>query len=407
VIVCGGGVAGIAAALSAARNGCKVMLVERYGFLGGMSTAGLVITVPPMNNGLQKEIAERLQEMGGYAPLHTPSLEGDDVLSHSLDPEILKLAALKMLQEAGVHLLLHTIVVDVVFEKNTLTGVIVENKSGRQALRGKVVVDATGDGDIAFLAKAPFNLGDESGKMLPVTLMFNMVNVDTEKTLDSIGSFEKLRSITEESVKKGDLKFSLEAKATKNAPGVTAQTLVHKGELNVWGGSLHGVDGTNAKHLTEAEQVTREQGRILTDFIQSLSGFERSWISCTASQVGVRETRRITGEYLITREDLKRGEQFYDTVVKPYDHSGMQVPYRCLLPKTMDNLLVAGRCISGTSEAMTQLRLIPPCIASGQAAGTAAALSVKKNISPRKVDVAFLQHTLIQQGVELTLKKIE
>jgi hypothetical protein len=309
-----------------------------------------------------------------------------------------------MLEEANVKILLHTLVVDTIVRDNAVKGVIVENKSGRNAVLAKTTVDATGDGDVAAYSKAPFEEGDEKGQTLPVTLMFNMTNVEVDKTIAELHTLEALRNIVQKAVDRKQLAFSLGTMPTRNAPGVKARTLIHKGELNIGGGCLYGISGTKTEDLTRAEIVTRKQANILADFLKkNIPGFERSRLQYTATQVGIRETRRILGEYTITIEDLKAHKRFEDTVAKPYLHSEMRVPYRCLLPRGIEFLLIAGRCISGKPEAMDPLRLIPPCIATGQAAGTAAALSVKSNVSPRQLNVPLLQKALISQGVSLGL----
>jgi len=405
VLIAGGGVAGIAAALAAARLGAKVLLVERYGFLGGMATAGLVITVPPMNNGLQLEIAQRLQEMGAYASLKSLSeyYSKNDVsaYTHAFDPEALKLVSIKMLKESGVHLLLHSLIVKACVENNTIYGVIIENKSGRQAIRARVVVDATGDADVAAFANAPFEK-EKFENMLPVTLMFNITGVNLKEFYNSGFNLSRIREIIEEGVKTGKLDFKLKTKPTKNAPGVYAEATIHEGEINVWGGSLEGIDGTNAEDLTKAEIITREEAWKLVTFLKrEVPGFESARIEYTATQVGIRETRRILGEYTLTIEDIKNKKSFKDIVAKPYLHSTIAVPYRCLIPKKIDNLLVAGRCISVTSDALPPLRTIPACISTGQAAGSAAALSVSNNVKPRMLSISLLQESLIKQNVDL------
>lgn len=406
VLVAGGGVAGVSAAIAAARLGAKVLLVERYGFLGGMATAGLVITVPPMNNGLQLEITQRLQELGSYVPLKSSSEAEEDIgaITHAFDPEAMKIVFIKMLRENKVNLLLHTLIVNAYMENNTIRGVIIENKSGRQAILAKVIVDATGDADVAAFANVPFEK-EKFENILPVTLMFNMVGVDLEEFTKAGFSLNRVRDIIEEGIKTGRLDFKLETKSTKNAPGVYAEAVVHEGEINIWGGSLGGIDGTNAEDLTKAEIITREEAWKLAIFLKKeVPGFKSARIEYTATQVGIRETRRIIGEYTLTLEGIKNKKRFKDVVAKPYIHGNIMVPYRCLLPKKVDNLLVAGRCISATSDALAHLRLIPVCIATGQATGVAAALSALNNIKPRMLPISLLQEKLMQQNVNLGLK---
>jgi hypothetical protein len=325
--------------------------------------------------------------------------------THAFDPEVLKLVSVKMLKESGVNLLLHSLIVKACVENNTVNGIIIENKSGRQAIRAKVVVDATGDADIAAFANAPFEK-EKFDNILPVTLMFNIIGVDLKEFYKSGFSLGRIRDIVEEGVKTGKLDFKLETKPTKNAPGLYAEAVVHEGEVNVWGGSLRGIDGTNAEDLTKAEITTREEAWKLVTFLRrEVPGFKSARIEYTATQVGVRETRRILGEYTLTLEDIKSKKSFEDVVAKPYLHSTIAVPYRCLVPKEIDNLLVAGRCISVSSDALPPLRTIPACISTGQAAGTAAALSVFNNIKPRVLPISLLRETLLKQNVDLGFNK--
>jgi len=400
ILVCGGGVAGVATAIAAARNGAKVLLIERYGFLGGLATGGLVITTPPLNNGINSEIRKRLEDARTYLECQNV---GDDPANQGLvavDPEVLKYELVKMLLEQEVKLLLHTYVVQSIVEDNTIRGVIVENKAGRGAILARMVVDATGDGDVSAWAKAPYEMAETP---LPVTLMFNMVDVDTKRALEQIGNWGKLRKLVEEAVKKGELSFELELYSKENAPGLYAANLCYPGEINVWSGSMFGVNALNPKDLTKAEITTREHAMRLASFLKKkLSGFEKSRIEYTATQIGVRETRRVLGAISPSLDEVMI-EKFDDTVAKPYLHREMRVPYRSLVPQKVENLVVAGRCISAKQDAMVQLRLIPACFVTGQAAGTAAALALREGVTPRQLDVSLLQQTVSSQGMDLGL----
>jgi hypothetical protein len=271
-----------------------------------------------------------------------------------------------------------------------------ENKGGRQAIRAKIVVDATGDADIAVSAGAPFRLVRK-----PMTLMFNMVGVDTEMALAYFGNWGGVRKAVKEAVDKGELLFDLGLYPEFGAPGVYIENLVYPDEINVWSGNLLGMNGIDPKDLTRAELITREHVMRLANFLKkNIPGFENSRIECTASRVGVRATRNIIGEASPTLEEVKN-RSFEDTVVKPYIKSNMRLPYGCLLPQKVENLLLAGRCLSAEEEAMGQLRLIPVCSATGQAAGVAAALSLKEGVAPRQLKVPLLQETLMEQGMNL------
>ena len=395
LLVCGGGFAGVAAAISAAKNGVKVMLLEKYGFLGGLVTAALVITTPPLNNGLNIEICRRLKEKSVYARCEN---SGEEIELNALDPEVVKYELFHMLQEQGVDFLLHTYIAGSITEGNLIKGVIVENKAGRQAILAQIVVDATGDADVAAFSGAPFRLVKK-----PMTMMFNLVGVDVKRALEKLRTWGRIREVVKEAIEKGELSFDLGVFRNFGAPGVSLEKLVYEDELNVWSGNLLDMNGTNPKDLTRAEVITREHAMKLAIFLKSrVSGFEKSRIEYTATQVGVRATRQILGEAVPSMEEVKK-KKFVDTVVKPYANAEMRLPYGSILPQRVENLLVAGRCISAEEEAMGQLRLIPVCSATGEAAGTAAALAIHNEISPRRIDVSILQKTLEKQGLNLGL----
>ena len=400
VVVCGGGVAGVAAAACAARCGARVILVERYGYLGGLATGGLVITVPPLDNGINAEVRRRLEEARTY---QVCANLGDDPAVEGLiavDPEILKYELLTLLLDSGARLLLHTGVVGSLGGEGRVTGVIVENKAGRSAIRAGLVIDTTGDGDLAAAAGAAYEVDQ---RPLPMTLMSTVVGVDPERALAQLGSWGALRTLVQDAVAAGELEFDLEVESKEFAPGVFAAELCYPGQINLWSGSLFGVDGIDPDDLTRAEIVTRQHTMRLVAFLRSrLDGFEQARIECTATQVGVRGTRRITGLASPTLKDVL-STRFSDTVAKPYSRRRMRIPYRSLVPRDVDGLLFAGRCLSAEADAMVQLRLIPVCFATGQAAGTAAALAVRDGVSPRDLDVAQIQRSLLGQGMELGL----
>ena len=398
LLVCGGGVAGVAAAICAARYGVKVMLLEKYGFLGGLVTTSLVITTPPLNNGINLEFGKRLKEKSVYAPCRHSDELTQPLELHAIDPEILKYELVLMLQDAGVEILLHTYIAGNIMEGDEIRGVIMENKAGRQAVKAGMVVDATGDADIASFAGAPFRLVKK-----PMTMMFNMVGVDVEKALDAFGNWGGIRKLVKEGIDQGELAFDLGIYPEFGAPGVYAEKLVYNDEVNVWSGNLMGMNGVDPVDLTKAEIITREHAMRMAIFLKSKApGFENARIEYTSTQVGVRATRQITGEASPTMDDVQN-VKFDDTVVKPYARNEMRLPFGSILPQKAENLLVAGRCISADEEAMGRLRLIPVCSATGQAAGTAAALALKEGISPRRLDIALLQKHLIDQGMDLGL----
>jgi hypothetical protein len=398
VLVCGGGFAGVAAAVAAARNGVTVLLVERYGFLGGLVTGGLVITTPPLDNGVNREIARRLEAHNVYAPLHEPGAEMIALKMRAIDPEVTKFVLVQLLREQGVRILLHALIVGSLTEGGAVTGVLVETKAGRQAIRARVVVDATGDADVAAFARAPFRVVKK-----PITMMFNMVDVDIDRVLAQIGNWSHLKKVVTQAVERGEFAFQLGTSLEWGTPGVHAECLIHPGEINVWSGNLRGMDALDPVQLTEAELITRDHVMRLAAFLrQSVQGFERAWVDLTAPMIGVRATRQILGGISPTMQEVRQ-TRFADTVAKPYAEDTIRLPLGSLLPQGVENLLVAGRCISAEEEAMGQLRLIPVCSATGEAAGTAAALAVRAGCSPRTLDVSHLQRILTDQEVDLGL----
>jgi hypothetical protein len=359
-----------------------------------------VITVPPLDNGINGEVRLRLEEARTYQECANlgddPAVEG----LIAVDPEILKYELLTLLLDSGAKLLLHTSVVGSLGDGERVTGVIVENKAGRSAIRAGLVVDTTGDGDLAAAAGAAYEV---DRRPLPVTLMSTVVGVDTQRALAQLGSWGRLRTLVEDAVTAGELSFDLEVHSREWAPGVFAAELCYPGQINLWSGSMFGIDGVDPDDLTRAEIVTRKHTMKLIAFLRErLDGFQRARLECTAAQVGVRGTRRITGLASPGLKDVL-STAFPDTVAKPYVRRRMRIPYRSLVPRDVDGLLFAGRCLSAEPDAMVQLRLIPVCLASGQAAGTAAALAVRDGVSPRDLDVAKVQLSLVGQGMKLGL----
>jgi len=393
VVVAGGGPAGIAAAVAAARRGVPAVLVERYGFLGGMATAGLVNPFmmwdpegEPLVGGVFQEMVERMRALGGYSSPREPN---------AFDPEVFKVVADELCLEAGVQVRLHTLVTNVVVRNGRITSVGSESKSGSDRLRARVYVDCTGDADLAYRAGVPCDYGrEQDGIAQPMTLNFRMANVDIER----MPPREEINRLYDTAKAEGRVHCPRENVLFFYAtqPGV-----VHFNTTRVTGRS-----GADAGDLTGAEIEARRQTRELVSFlVRDVAGFEKAYLQQTAAQIGIRETRRIRGEYTLTADDVLTARKFPDGIARssyPIDiHSPTgagtvirnlprgdyyEIPYRCLVPVRVDNLLVAGRCVSATHEAHASLRVMPQCFAMGEAAGTAAALAVKRAIPPREVD---------------------
>ncbi len=367
VLVVGGGTAGLPAALAAARAGADVLVLERYGYVGGASSGGLVITLPLDRQGvITLELEERLLEEGGAA------IMDNDWLAWC--PEMLKWMGLKMLEEAKVRMLFHSWCVGCVVEDDIIDSVIVESKAGRQAIKAKVIVDCTGDADIAEFAEVPYVQGDEDGKMTGVTMMFMMSNLDEEK-------FKSGKPLVDPPQRMH-----------------SRMTSIYPGYLNVWGGMINDIDGISPWDLTKAENELRKQVFEWWSWAKkNMPGCEESYISMTSPQLGVRETRRIVGEYWLSKSDWNAKTMFPDHI--GFAYVDQSIPYGAILPQDVDNLLVGGRCVSFDRDILDPMRLIPPCMVTGFAAGMAAALSVQDDTAPRKLDIAKLQSALRDSGV--------
>jgi hypothetical protein len=415
VLVVGGGPAGQAAAVAAARAGTEVTLLERYGYLGGLASGGMVLVLDDMCaerevsvGGLALEIVERMRRIGacvappmedcfrnepevrdrwvrwGFEELYARRKPKPIVYAASFDPEGWKQVSQEMVLEAGVQLRFHSWFSSALVEDSAVRGVIAETKAGRQAVRARVVIDATGDGDVFGSAGAPGAHGSYI-----MTLVHRLADVDTAAAL----RFEREDPETAHRLD-GEVKRMLGGAwdmwwMLTPRPGV------------VWCNCPHipGHDGLRPEDLTHIEIESRRRFMKVIDFVRAhCPGFERAYILDAAPQVGVRQTRLLEGEYVVTKEDVIERRTFPDVVARGRDYF---TPYRSLVPKHVEGLLVAGRCYSATSEAQRISREIPPVMVMGEAAGTAAALSLEAGVAPRRVDVPTLQKRLIAQGVNL------
>jgi len=415
VLVVGGGPAGQAAAVAAARAGAEVMLLERFGYLGGLASGGMVLLLDDMCaerevsvGGLALEIIDRMARIGacvtppmkdcfrndaevrdrwvrwGFEELYGTKRPKPIIYAGAFDPEGWKQISQEMVLEAGAKLRLHSWFSRAIVEDGTVRGVVVETKSGRQAIRGRLVIDATGDGDVFASAGAPGIHGSYI-----MTLVHRLADVDTDAAIafernDPAAAQQLDREVKQLLGGSWEMWWLLTPR-----PGV------------VWCNCPHipGHDGLDPEHQTKIEIEARRRFMKVAEFVRAhYPGFQRAYILDAAPQLGVRQTRLLEGEYVVTKEDILARRTFPDVVARGRDY---YTPYRSLLPKGIEGLLVAGRCYSATSEAQRISREIPPLMVMGEAAGTAAALSLESGVAPRKVDVSGLQKRLIARGVNL------
>lgn len=447
VLVVGAGPAGIGAAIAASRNGAKTLLVERYGFIGGNLTIAMVNPMFTFHDihgrqvikGIAGELVDRLIELK-LSDGHVTDLTFDNASMTPFDPEGMKILLLRMVKESGSDLLLHSQVVASVKENNKVKSVIIESKSGRQAILPKYVIDCSADADIVAKIGAPFILGrKEDGLMQPVTLFFRIggINNDSlrawmkrnrsvlkdspdDKEIDSQTdiAFLGMNELIKQAMEKGEF--------PKNAaPRILFYQLPQKDQVAVNVTRLQGIDGTNVRDLTRAELETREQAWGVYQFLKKyVGGFEQCYILDTGVQVGIRETRHIIGDYELSENDVLSGASFYDGIacgtfaidIHPpkgdqqiFSGSGKKVyeiPYRGLLPQNVENLWVAGRCISATHAAFGSARVMATCMAIGQGAGTSAAYACEHNLNNREIDIKVIRKILIDQGQYLLNENI-
>jgi hypothetical protein len=416
IIVVGGGPSGVVAAVAAARNGVDTLLVERYGFLGGMAITGIPLHTFHDSHGRQvirgipQEMIDRLAKIkgiGSHIDARTLSRKHRAITATPVDPESMKRVCMELIEESGVRLLLHSLAVDTIVKNDMVKAVVTEGKSGRLITTGDIIIDATGDGDIAASAGAAYEKGrEENGLMQSGSLIFRLGGIN----INNIPNCEDLSNLVQRGYEDGEIPVR-----------ELFLLVLPKGDVSINATKVTEFDGTSVEDLTRAEIITRKQIIQIVDFLRNrVPGCNNTYLLETAPMIGVRETRRIIGEYVLTKEDILEEREFEDAIARGsypidiHDPKGLdvsftyprtggsyQIPYRCLVPKRIDNLLVAGRCISTSHEAHASTRVMVPCMATGQAAGTAASLGIKTGASPRQVDVSHLQTLLREQGVIL------
>jgi hypothetical protein len=417
ILVVGGGPSGIAAALAAARQGVSVRLIEAHSCLGGLGTAGMVPAFMQFTDGINflaggmgREILDTLRAADGSVP---PDGMG-------IRAEILKRVYEELLTDAGVSFTFHTQLVDVSVNKGHVNEAICAGKSGLFAIRAKMFVDCTGDGDLAARAGAPYDKGDADGNMMPGTLCSQWAGIDWKTVRESgLGTGN---SRMEDAFKDGV--FSLE---DRHLPGMwRVGTTLGGGNI----GHIFDLDGTDEESLTRAylwgRKSLREYERYYKEY---LKGFEEMELVATGSLLGVRETRRIIGDYILNIEDFKSLAVFDDEIgrysypidihiAKPdkesYDKfykefttmrlgkgESYGIPYRVLTPKQLANVLVAGRCVSTDRNMQASIRVMPGCYITGQAAGVAAAMAARNKTDTRGISIKDLQARLNALGAYL------
>jgi hypothetical protein len=428
VLVVGSGPGGLSAAIAAAREGVRVMLVERFGCFGGNITQAMVEGIAWYRHektvdagGIGTEFETRAKAMGA-------SQKDPEALGELLDADMFKYVADTMVGEAGIVPLLHCHAVDAVMEGDTIKGIITESKSGRQAISAQRVIDATGDADIAFHAGAPYTRAEKS-ELMKATVNFGCSGVDVELFTSYVRKNPShLRDWARETTGKEDDLFNtyieepfLKAREAGEIPeGVNIygfwDGLTEAGEAtNINVVRLSDIDPTDVWDLTKAEMEGRRQALMALEALKKYTpGFEHAKLRTFGSSVGTRESRKIRGEYTLTGEEVRGEGRFsdsigifpefldaYGVVVIPTTGRYFHLPYRVLVPQGVNNLLVAGRCISGDRVAFAATRQMMCCCVSGQGAGVAAAESVKEGVSCREVDVSRVQEALKKQGVRI------
>jgi hypothetical protein len=421
VAVLGGGPAGIAAAVAAARAGRRTLLIERYGFLGGMGTAAGVTNFCGLHGnvhgemrrlvqGVASELLSRIDRLGG---LNAPHLVLGKILAQAYDTSAYKIAADDLLASHKVDILFHALGAAVVMaDDKRINALMVETKAGRLAVRANIFIDCSGDGDLAAWAGAPYEIGDDQGHLLYPSMMFRLNGVDPQKAGEA---WRTIPALMEKAEAAGTHKFPRKA-AIVRPQRHDVEWRVNFTQVARKDGAA--VNGLEPDEMTRGEIDGRRQAIEAFEFLRTVPGFENSYIVDLPPQLGIRETRRVVGGYMLSGEDVLGCASFEDSIGVngwpieaqvsgdvifrfppiPQSRGYNELPYRMLVPDGVDNLLIAGRCASMTHEGQSAARVSGACFAMGEAAGTAAALALSGNTIPRDIGVEKLQQGLRAQG---------
>lgn len=421
VAVLGGGPAGIAAAVAAARAGRRTLLIERYGFLGGMGTAAGVTNFCGLHanvfgemhrvvQGVASDLLARIDRLGG---LNAPHLILGKSFAQAYDTAAYKIAADDLLAAHKVDIIFHALGAGVVMDQSRrIDALLVETKGGRQAVRADIFIDCSGDGDLAAWAGAPFEVGDSNGHMLYPSMMFRLNGIDPERAGEA---WRTIPALMEQAEAAGTHKFPRKGAIVRPQKS-QIEWRVNFTQLAREDGSA--VNGLDPDQLTRGEIEGRRQAAAAFEFLRTVPGFEKSYIVDLPPQLGIRETRRVRGGYQLSGEDVLGCVSFEDSIGVngwpmeqhiagdvvfrfppiPQSRGFNELPYRMLVPEGVDNLLMAGRCASMTHEGQSAARVSGACFAMGEAAGSAAALALSGNTIPRDIAVEKLQQALQEQG---------
>ncbi|MBN2570833.1 MAG: FAD-dependent oxidoreductase [Ignavibacteriales bacterium] len=423
VIVAGAGIAGICAAIKSQKLGAETLLIERYSFLGGMSSAGMV--TPLMKYWFKDKILVK----GVFEDLQNEMRKFDGMIDNGFYALEFRKAAYKLLKNANVDILFNSEIIKTNFNNRKLESVTINSHNQKKIIQGNVFIDTSGDASLIYLSGLPFQKGDEmTGNLQTMTLFFRMGGIDIDRVKENAwknkedyfawifdtADYQKIISIAgffnavKKELEKGELQ--------KELSYIFFTTLPEKGEGAFNTTNIMGLDASSSSDLTKAEIIGREQvNQVINFLVNKIEGFENSYLLESAVQIGVRETRRVIGDYTINGEDVKTGRKFNDAIARACygidihgqenedsrmeelpENQYYEIPMKALFVKDADNILSAGRCVSSTREGHSAVRIQPTCAAMGEAAGAIAALAIKNNLTIRNVDYKEVRKELLE-----------